>query len=376
MNYRPTRIEINLRKIAENINLVRGRVPFRARLMAVVKANGYGHGAVQVSRVALENGCEHLAVAIPEEGAALRESGIGAPILVLGGITWEGAEAAARYRLAQTVFDVQTVKWLEAAAQRYRTVLDVHIKVDSGMGRVGVRSIDELTALVDAALSAKRLRLAGVYTHFAAADDEDLPYTKAQADLFSSFIKTLRGLKPELMVHAANSAAALRCPEYAYDMARIGIAMVAGVNYPGGAGVGLQDAMRWVTRAVLVKDIKAGESVSYGRIFTARRPTRVMTIPVGYADGYHRCIGGVGRALVKGVSVPVIGRVCMDQAMLDVTDAPGAEVGDEVVLLGRQGDENISVSEMGRWCNMIEYEVVLSPTGRVPRVYFNDAIMR
>ena len=371
--YRPTRIEINLHQIAENVRLIRKRVPMNARLMAVVKADGYGHGAVQVSRVALENGCDFLAVAIPEEGAALRESGIGAPILVLGGISAEGAEAAARYRLSQTVFDLETVKWLEAAAARYRAVLDVHLKVDSGMGRIGVRNGRELVAIANAVLSARRLRLAGVFTHFAAADDEDLSYTKEQAQRFEAFVKTLRTLKPDILVHAANSAAALRCPEFAYDMARVGIAMVAGVHFPGAAGEGLRDAMRWITRAVHVKEIEAGESVSYGRIFRAERATRVMTIPVGYADGYHRCIGGGGRALVRGKSVPVIGRVCMDQTMLDVTDVPDAQVNDEVVLLGRQGNQSISVSEMGRWCDMIDYEVVLSPTGRVPRIYRNDA---
>ena len=371
--YRPTRIEINLHQIAENVRLIRKRVPLSARLMAVVKADGYGHGASRVSRVALENGCDHLAVAIPEEGATLRESGIGAPILVLGGIAAEGAEAIARYRLSQTVFDLETVKWLEEAAARYRTTLDIHIKVDSGMGRVGVRDSREFTALVNAVLLAKRLRLVGVFTHFAAADDEDLSYTRAQAETFEALIKTLRAAKPDIIVHAANSAAALRCPDYAYDMARVGIAMVVGAKFPDGAGEGLQDAMRWITRAVLVKEIEAGETVSYGRVFQAKRTTRVMTIPVGYADGYHRCIGGVGRALVRGKSVPVIGRVCMDQAMLDVTDVPGAQAGDEVVLLGRQGDEKITVSEMGSWCNMIDYEVVLSPTWRVPKIYRNDA---
>jgi len=367
--YRPTRIEISLSVLAENIRLIRKRVPERARLMAVVKADGYGHGALQVSRVAIENGAEHLAVAIPEEGAKLRESGIGAPILVLGGITREGAEAAAKYRLSQTVFDVETVKWLETSAANYNATLDIHIKVDSGMGRIGVRDGHELLTLAHAVLSAKRLRLAGVYTHFAAADAEDLSYTRDQAEKFESLVQKLRTLKPDIIAHAANSAAALRRPEYAYDMARVGIAMYVNPRFPDGASEGLQGAMRWITHAIQVKEIQTGETVSYGRIFQAERTTRVMTILVGYADGYHRCIGGIGRALVRGKSVPVIGRVCMDQAMLDVTDIPDAAAGDEVVLLGRQGDENIDTSEMGRWCNMIDYEVVLSPTGRVPKIF-------
>jgi alanine racemase len=152
-------------------------------------------------------------------------------------------------------------------------------------------------------------------------------------------------------------------------MARAGIALYVNPDIPGDAGAGLGDLMSWKTRAVHVKTIALGETVSYGRRFTAEHPTRVMTLPVGYADGYHRAIGGKGRALVRGQSAPVIGRVCMDQTMLDVTDIPGAKVGDEVVLLGQQGTERITAREMGTWCGMIDYEIVLSPTGRVPRVY-------
>lgn len=367
--YRPTKVEIDLSVLARNVSILRERVPKSARMMAVVKADGYGHGALQVSRVAIENGADHLAVAIPEEGAQLRESGIGAPILVLGGITREGAAAIARYRLAQTVFDVETVHWLEAAAARLGATLDVHIKIDSGMGRIGVREEGELFALTRAILAAKHLRLVGVYTHFAAADAEDLTYTREQAVLFESLAFKLRALQPDIIVHAANSAAMLRCPEFSYNMVRMGIAMFLDPGLPGGASEGLNGVMRWITHAVYVKEIAKGETVSYGRLFTAERPTRVMTLPVGYADGYHRTIGGVGRALVRGRSVPVIGRVCMDQTMLDVTDVPDAAVGDEVVLLGKQGDAVITAREMGSWCGMIDYEVILSPTARVPKVH-------
>ena len=367
--FRPTRLEIDLAVIGRNVRLLRSRVPEAAALMAVVKADGYGHGAAQVGRAALENGASWLAVAIPEEGARLREAGIVAPILVLGGIAREGAEAAARYHLTQAVFDLDTVAWLEEAASRHRTAVDVHLKVDSGMGRIGVRTEKEMLAVADAARSAKHLRLTGVFTHFATSDEEDLSFTKAQAARFAGLVSALKYGFPEVMVHAANSAALLRCPEFAYDMVRAGIALYVDPRLPGDCGHGLGEAMRWVTRAVQVKEIAPGESVSYGRRFVAGRPTRVMTLPVGYADGYHRVIGGRGRALVRGRSAPVIGRVCMDQIMLDVTDIPDACAGDEVVLLGRQGEEWISVREMGVWCGMIDYEVLLSPTARVPKVY-------
>lgn len=368
-SYRPTKLEIDLNVLARNVRLIRERVPATARLMAVVKADGYGHGALQVSRVAIENGADQLAVAIPEEGAQLRESGIGAPILVLGNISSEGADAIARYRLGQTVCDIDTVQWLEASASRYNAMIDVHIKIDSGMGRIGVREEGELFTVTSAVLAAKHLRLIGVYTHFAMADAEDLTYTREQASRFEALAFKLRAIKPDILLHAANSAAMLRCPALAYDMVRMGIAMYTDPCLPGDASKGLESAMRWVTSAVYVKEIARGESVSYGRQFIAEAPTRVMTLPVGYADGYHRAIGGVGRALVRGQSVPVIGRVCMDQTMLDVTDVPDAAVGDEVVLLGRQGDASIPVWEMGSWCNMIDYEVILSPTTRVAKVH-------
>lgn len=367
--YRPTKLEIDLNVLARNVRLLRERVPATARLMAVVKADGYGHGALQVARVAIENGADQLAVAIPEEGVQLRESGIGTPILVLGSITREGADAIARYRLSQTICDVDTVHWLDAAAARYNAMLDVHVKIDSGMGRIGIREESELFTLTRAVLAAKHLRLMGVYTHFASADAEDLSYTREQASRFEALAFKLRAIKPDILLHAANSAAMLRCPEFAYDMVRMGIAMYEDPSLPGDVSAGLACVMRWVTHATYVKVIEKGESVSYGRHFIAKAPTRVMTLPVGYADGYRRAIGGVGRALVQGQSVPVIGRVCMDQTMLDVTHVPNAAVGDEVVLLGRQGDAVISVREMGSWCNMIDYEVLLSPTARVPKVH-------
>lgn len=368
-SYRPTRLEIDLQAVARNVRILRGRIPQTTKLMAVVKADAYGHGAVPVAETALQNGAECLAVALVEEGVQLRQSGISAPVLVLGGIAREGAQAVAAYGLIQTVFDVETVRWLEEAAAREGTAVDVHLKVDTGMGRIGVRSEAEARAVAEAALASDHVRLSGVFTHFATSDGEDLGFAREQNARFVSLVSALKALRPDLTVHAANSAAILRVPEAHYDLVRAGIALYVAPDLPDGAGDGLSDAMRWVTRAVHVKDVEPGETVSYGRIFTARRPTRVMTLPVGYADGYHRAIGGRGRALVRGQSAPVIGRVCMDQCMLDVTGIDGARAGDEVVLLGAQGRERITAREMGTWCGMIDYEIVLSPTARVPRIY-------
>lgn len=367
--FRQTFIEIDISVIAQNTRLLRRRIPKSARLMAVVKADGYGHGAARVAEAALENGADCLGVSTPEEGAQLRLSGTQAPILILGGISREGAEAVARFSLAQTVFDEGTVRFLSEAAAKERTPLDVHIKVDTGMGRIGVRGAGELGDVAQAVLRSPSLCLAGVFTHFADADNENAAFTDLQANRFLSLAGPLKAQNPALLLHAANSAAALRFPEYALDMVRIGLALYTAPDLPARAGEDLGEALRWVTQAVHVKTIEPGEAVGYGLAFAARRKTRVMTIPVGYGDGYHRAIGNRGRALVRGQSAPVIGRVCMDQAMLDVTDVPGAEPGDEVVLLGRQGAERITPREMARWCDMIDYEILLSPTPRVPRVY-------
>lgn len=367
--FRQTVACIDLAAIKSNVSYIRARVPMGARVMAVVKADAYGHGAIEVALAALRSGADCLGVAIPEEGAQLREAGFVAPILVLGGISQEGAEAVAAYGLAQTVFDLDTVNWLADAAKQSGKTVDVHIKVDTGMGRIGVRDSDALNTLVQAVSQSPYLNLAGIFTHFADAGIADLSYTDMQAKRFLALAEPIKKAHPAVLLHACNSAAALRCPSFAMDMVRVGFALYAKPDIAGDAAEGIKCAMRFETRAVCVKEIDAGESVGYGRAFVARRKTRVMTLPVGYADGYHRAIGGRGFALVRGQRAPVIGRVCMDQAMLDVTDVDGAQVGDAVVLMGDQQGDCISPLEFGAWCGMIDYEALLSPTSRVQRVY-------
>lgn len=365
--YRPTLVEVSLPRVAQNVRHLRACLAGDAKLMAVVKADGYGHGAVQISACALAQGASALAVATVEEGVQLREAGLGAPILVLGLMDESAADAVVRHDLTQTIDGARALAWLSRAARAREKCARAHIKIDTGMGRVGVRGEAALLPLLEAVRAQKGVRVEGVYTHFATADG-DLDYVRRQHERFVPLAAAARAAVPGLVVHAANSAALLRCPWTHHDMARAGIALYLPPDIPGGAPQ-LAQAMRWVTRAVRVKEIGAGETVGYGRAFAAGRPSRVMTVPVGYADGYHRAIGGRGAALVRGLRAPVIGRVCMDQAMLDVTDIPGAAVDDEVVLLGEQGGDEISAREMGAWCGMIDYEVVLSPTARVPRVY-------
>ncbi len=360
---RPTWVQVDLGAARENVRWLKEKAA-GARLMAVVKADAYGHGAVPFAKAALAAGASALGVATCEEGIELREGGLTAPILVLGATSEAAAPEAVRHGLTQTVFDTAAVSWLSEAAVRQQREARVHLKIDSGMGRIGVRDVRETDAVLAAIGAADGVTLTGVFTHFATADTDDETFVREQHERFLCLARRLAG-RPNLTVHAANSAATLRYPFTHHDMVRTGIAMYV--------EPGPRPAMRWVTRGVQIKTIGPGDTVSYGRTFTAGRETRVLSLPVGYADGYHRQIGGRGVALVRGRRAPVIGRVCMDQTLLDVTDIPGARAGDEVVLLGAQGDEIITAAQWGSWCGMIDYEAVLSPSGRVPRVYTDEA---
>ena len=362
--------EIDLEAIRNNVRVMRGASAQGAAFLAVVKANGYGHGAVPVARAAIEAGASMLAVAIPEEGIELREAGITLPILVLGGIEPQAAEAVAAHDLTQVVFDEARIRALSAAGVKLGKTAKVHLKLDTGMCRIGVRTPEEaaaLTALID---SLPGIELTGCFTHTATADEDEQAGTLAQIARFEQLTAAIAAVHPQPITrHAANTASIFRYPQAHYDMVRGGIALY---GYPPMAGVkGLRPAMRWVAKAVYVKEIAQGDRVSYGGLFEAKAPTRVMTVPVGYADGYRRGLTGKGCVLVRGQRAPILGRVCMDQIMVDVTHIDGAQAGDEVVLLGAQGNDMIDADEMAAWLGTISYEVICSPSARVPRVYIN-----
>ena len=363
--------EIDLDAIRNNVRVMRAAIQGGAALLAVVKADAYGHGAVPVARAALGAGARMLAVAIPEEGIELRRAGIDAPILVLGGIDESAAEAVVAAGLTQVVFDEARVRALSAAGERLGRAAQVHIKLDTGMSRIGVRTQQEAGALAALIDSLPGIRLTGCFTHMATADEPDSTGTLAQIARFEALSAAIARVHPAPITrHAANTASIFCYPQAHYDMVRGGIALYGCPPVPGVTG--LMPAMRWVTRGVYVKTIASGDRVSYGGTFTAQRDTRVMTVPVGYADGYRRGLSGRGCVLVRGHRAPVLGRVCMDQIMVDVTDIPGAQAGDEVVLLGRQGEDCIDAQEMAQWLDTISYEVLCSPGRRVPRVYLHE----
>jgi len=357
---------VDLSAIAENTAVLKAAIAPTPHMMAVVKANAYGHGLAQVAQTALKNGADWLGVAIPEEGETLRQAGVENPILVLGAVNERGAEASVRCRLTQTVFDRQRVRLLQSAAERMNTTVDVHVKCDTGMGRIGVRTADELRSVLDEIAACPRVRLTGAFTHFADADGDSDEYSEQQMERFEAF----RALLPEdILFHAAASAAGIKYPQARYQMVRQGISLYGCAPVKGGPRV--RPALSWHSEIAYVKTIPAGECVSYGCTFRADKETRVATIPVGYGDGYHRALSGKAELLVGGRRCPVIGRVCMDQIMADVTDVPEKEcyLGAPVVLLGRQGNEEITADELAAWAGTISYEMLLAATARVPITY-------
>lgn len=365
MRYRGTYITVNLEAIRHNLREIRKLLPENVRILAVVKADAYGHGAVPVSCAALEAGADMLAVAIPEEGVELRRAGVQAPVLVLGPTTRRDAEACVEYGLTMTVCDAQEVAWIEHACVSAERSAQAHLKLDTGMGRIGARTPEQVQQVLDAIRNAPHVTLSGVYTHFADADGDDASYSKMQMARFDTLC---RGLPEHLLRHAAASAAMLRFPEGRYDMVRAGI-ILYGCPAWQESRLSLEPAMTWKAEVTYVKWIEPGECVSYGCTFRAERLTQVATLAVGYADGYHRALSGRGYVLLHGRRCPILGRVCMDQTMVDVTGVPDVKPGDEAVLMGRDGDAELSADELAAMCDTISYEMLLAHGKRVPVEY-------
>ena len=367
---RPTAAEIDLRAIARNVGCAVRMAGPDAAVMAVVKADGYGHGAVPVARTALASGATWLGVAIPEEAAPLRAAGLECRILVLGPIPPEQAELVVILRLDQCVTDPGQAEALARAAARRDRVVPLHLKIDTGMGRVGVAPC-QAPGVAGRIAALSGVRLDGVMTHFAEAEAEDQAFTRAQLASFNATLKALRaaGVRPGLR-HAANSAGLLYVPEARLDLVRPGI-MLYGCHPRGGGcrDPELAPALRLRTAVSQVKDVSRGDSVSYGRTFIATRDTRVATLPLGYADGVGRLLSNRGQVLIRGQRASVIGRVCMDMLMVDATAIPDVEIGDEAVLIGRQGDAEIGADEVAALLGTISYEVLCRIGPRVPRVY-------
>jgi alanine racemase len=375
--------QIDLKAIAHNVGELRRITQPEARLMAVVKANGYGHGAIEVAQCALKNGAATLGVARIEEGIRIREAGIQAPILIFGYTLPERTADLLEYDLTQTVYTYASARVLSQTATSLKKKIKIHLKVDTGMGRLGLLpqnfqgdnsaalaadAIEETLAIADL----DGLELEGIFTHFATADSADKTYAEDQLDLFMNFLNRLRkaGLEPPVR-HAANSAALIDMPQSHLDMVRPGIASYG--LYPSDEvdkkHVSLKPAMALKARIIHLKKVPAGFKVSYGSTHQTPKATTIATIPIGYADGLNRLLSSSGQMLVHGQRAPIIGRVCMDLTMLDVGHIDNVQMGDAVVIFGQQNSGSITVDEIASSLNTINYEIVSTITARVPRIY-------
>jgi len=375
---RPTKVVVDLAKLDYNMQQLIHLVGGSAAVMAIVKANAYGHGAVEVARQALASGASWLGVAIPEEGEELRKAGIKAPILVLGGIDDSQARLVAEWDLVQTVFSEETLMALEREAKRLDKEVSVHLKIDTGMGRIGIRNIKEARKICEAISRLEHIKLQGAFTHFASSDEADNSFTQVQMRSFEKFIEGIQEFTQKSLkwVHAANSAAIIRYPDTYLNMVRAGISMYG--YYPSkdvaSTSIHLKPILEWRTRIVYIKEVEEGEGISYGRTFISPRKARIATLPVGYADGYNRLLSNKGWVLIHGQKAPVVGRVCMDQIMVDVTDISSPKVGDEAVLLGEEGGNRITADDLAELCGTISYEILTSISQRVPRYYVNGLV--
>ncbi len=370
---RPTWAEINLAALAGNFSAVRARVGAGVQIMCVVKANAYGHGAVACACRLAAAGADWFAVALPEEGIELRGAGVAQPILCLEGF-WTGqAEACLRDRLVPMLYRLDMAEALDRAARAAGTVAEAHVKIDTGMGRLGVR-YDEAAEFAGALRAYQNLRVVGLMTHFASADDAEQDcFTTEQIKRFNAAVNTFRACGHELeLTDMANSAATFAHPAARGNMVRPGGVLYGlwrDVLQPGGELPELHPVMTLRSRITLLKFVLPGETLGYGCTFEATRRTRVATLPVGYHDGYPRALSNRGRVIVRGQYAPVVGRVSMDTTLVDVTDVYGVELGDIVTLLGADGDLSLPAEDLAQTANTISYEITCGVSARVPRRY-------
>lgn len=369
---RPTWAEIDLEHLEHNCRSIRRHIGVTTQMMAVVKADAYGHGAVAVSRRLQAIGVEWLAVALPEEGAALRDAGITAPILCLGGFWNDQADLLLQRRLTPVVYELNLVEELDAAAKMRRQSADYHLKVDSGMGRLGV-PLEQLASFLSEVRKFTHVRMDGVLSHLASADLENHdPQTSRQGRVFEQAVRQIRaaGFQPRYR-HLANSAATHAKPETWMEIVRPGAILYGlreDVLQPGGIDLRLEPVLALKSVIEQLKSVPKGSALGYGASFRTSRESRIATLPIGYHDGYPRALSNLGTVLVRGRRAPVVGRISMDLTLVDVTDIEGVRLGDEVTLIGQDGDQVILAEELARLSGTISYEIVCRISPRVPRL--------
>jgi alanine racemase len=361
---------IDLAALGRNLSRLQTRLHPNCGVMAVVKANAYGHGAVEISRALMELGISNLAVASVQEGVALRHAGITADIVVLADLFDEHCDDLFAYRLKPVINDLRLLPTLAKKAETAQHPFPIHLKIDTGMGRLGFPP-SEFERVLDALPSWKSLTIEGLMTHLADSDGEETGHTERQLELFRTMLDGCkrRGMMVP-MIHAANSAALIRYPHSHFSLVRPGIALYGYHTLPQAVQYDeLHPILSLRSTVMQLRTIKPGDSISYNRTFIAKRPSIIAVLPIGYADGYSRKLSNNGCVLIKGRRAPVVGLVCMDMTMVDVTDLPSVRIGDAVTVIGRDGNDAIWADEIAQWSGTIPYEVLCAIGPRIPRVY-------
>ncbi len=368
---RPVWAEIDLDKAAYNMKNIKKLVKDK-EVIAVVKADCYGHGADDLAPVFLENGASRLAVAILTEGIELRKKNITAPIMILGYTPLELGEELINNDIEQTVYDLEYAKKLSNIAERLGKKAKIHIALDTGMGRIGFIPNEESIEAVEKIASLNGIEIIGIFTHFSTADEYDKTYTNEQFKKIKNFISELEKRNINIpLKHVSNSGAIMDMPETYLDAVRAGIILYG--YYPSNEvnkeKLDIKPILTLKTTVSHVKEVEEGTSISYGRTFITERKSKIATIPIGYADGYSRLLSGKAKVIINGKFAPVVGRICMDQCMIDVTDIGEVKVGDEVILLGEEGNLKFNADDFAEIMGTINYEITCMLKQRIPRVY-------
>lgn len=369
---RPTYIVIEMDNIIHNLKVLMRFTARGAKTMAVVKADAYGHGIVEVSQACYDNGADYLGVAILEEGIFLRENGVKAPIVILGSTFPERAEDVIEHDLIQGVSSVAIVRSLAQAARKMKKNARVHIKIETGMNRIGAIPGADLSHLIEELKDNQDcIKVEGAFSHFAKADEKDKSYAAIQYGNFSKGLEQLAGAGlNDILRHMANSAGIIDLPETHLDMVRQGICLYG--YYPSHEvrqDVDLKPALTWITHVAHIKVIPGGEFVGYGCTYAVKNKSMIATLPVGYADGYPRALSNCGSVLIHGSKAPIVGRVCMDQLMVDVSSIEGVKTGDQAILIGQQGVAAITAEDMATQIGTISHEILTGIATRVPRIF-------
>lgn len=369
--YLRTYAKIDLSAIEHNINEVRGKIESNVKVMAVIKANGYGHGAVKLG-VFLQDKVDYFAVATIEEAVELRENGVQIPILILGYTSKSQYEKLAKYDITQTVYNIKMAEELSKCAAWLENKIKVHLAVETGMNRIGFKVKKESVLDIKKIAGMENVILEGMFTHFSCADEEDKTYTKRQEAAYDEFLKMLEAEKISIPIkHVCNSAGIMEFKDHRFDMVRSGI-ITYGL-YPSEevdkTSIKLKPALTWKAHVINVSEVSAGSGISYGKTYITKENTKIATVSVGYADGYMRGLSSKGRVLIHGQYAPILGRVCMDQMMVDVTHIFHVEIEDEVTLIGKDGGNIITVEELANMAGSFNYEFICNIGKRVARIY-------